>query len=89
MTKYKHLSLNERIDIEKYLGLGFNFSEIGRLLNKSDRTIAFEVKKHKQRIKKNSFNNIKYFPCDKLNHTPFVCNGCNEKHSCRKTKYEY
>ena len=58
MTKYKHLTLSERMDIEKYLGLGFNFSEIGRLLNKSDRTIAFEVKKHKQRIKKNSFNKV-------------------------------
>ena len=89
MTKYKHLSLNDRIDIEKYLGLGFNFSQIGKLLNKSDRTIAFEVKKHKKKIKKNSFNNYKYFPCEKLNHTPFVCNGCDSKHSCRKTKYEY
>ena len=89
MTKYKHLTLSERMDIEKYLGLGFNFSEIGRLLNKSDRTIAFEVKKHKQRIKKNSFNNTKYFPCEKLKHTPFVCNSCDTKHSCRKTRYEY
>ena len=43
MTKYKHLSLDNRMDIEKYLGLGLNFSQIGRLLNKSDRTIAFEV----------------------------------------------
>lgn len=89
MTKYKHLTLSDRIDIEKYLGQGFNFSEIGRLLNKSDRTIAFEVKKHKKRIKKNSFNNYKFSPCEKLNHTPFVCNGCDTKISCRKTRYEY
>lgn len=89
MTKYKHLSLSDRIDIEKYLNYGFNYSQIGRILNKSDRTIAYEVKKHKQRIKKNNFNNTKYFPCDKLNHTPFVCNGCDSKISCRKTRYEY
>lgn len=89
MSKNKHLTLSNRIDIEKYLGQGFNFSQIGRLLNKSDRTIAFEVRKHKKRIKKNSFNNIKYFPCEKLKHTPFVCNGCDTKHSCRKTRYEY
>ena len=89
MTKFKHLTLSDRIDIEKYLGQGFNFSEIGRLLNKSYRTIAFEVKKHKKRIKKNNFNNYKFFPCEKLNHTPFVCNGCDTKHSCRKTRYEY
>ena len=89
MTKYKHLSLSDRIDIEKYLNYGFNYSQIGRILNKSDRTIAYEVKKHKQRIKKNNFNNTKYFPCEKLNHTPFVCNGCDSKISCRKTRYEY
>ena len=89
MAKNKHLSLSDRYDIEKYLNQGFNFSEIGRLMNKSDRTIAFEVKKHKQRIKKNSFNNTKYFPCERLNKTPFVCNGCDSKHSCRKTRFEY
>ena len=89
MTKYKHLSLSDRIDIEKYLNYGFNYSQIGRILNKSDRTIAYAVKKHKQRIKKNNFNNTKYFPCEKLNHTPFVCNGCDSKISCRKTRYEY
>lgn len=89
MTKYKHLTLGDRIDIEKYLNQGFNFSQIGRLLNKSDRTIAFEVKKHKKRIKKNNFNNYKFFPCEKLKHTPFVCNGCDCKHSCRKTRFEY
>lgn len=89
MAKNKHLSLSDRYDIEKYLNQGFNFSEIGRLMNKSDRTIAFEVKKHKQRIKKNGFNNTKYFPCERLNKTPFVCNGCDSKHSCRKTRFEY
>ena len=89
MTKYKHLSQSDRLDIEKYLNNGFNFSQIGRIMNKSDRTIAYEVKNHKQRIKKNDFNNYKYFPCDKLNHTPFVCNGCDTKHACRKTRYEY
>ena len=46
MAKHKHLTLSERYDIEKYLNQRFNFSEIGRLLNKSDRTIAYEIKKH-------------------------------------------
>lgn len=89
MAKNKHLTLSDRYDIEKYLNLGFNFSQIARIMNKSDRTIAFEVKKHKQRIIKNSFNNTKYFPCEKLSKTPFVCNGCDTKHSCRKTRFEY
>ena len=46
MAKYKHLTLSERYDIEKYLNQRFNYSEIGRLLNKSDRTIAYEIKKY-------------------------------------------
>lgn len=84
MTKYKHLSLSDRIDIDKYLNYGFNYSQIGRILNKSDRTIAYEIKNTNKELKKNNFNNTKYFPCEKLNHTPFVCNGCNSKISCRK-----
>lgn len=88
MAKNKHLSLSERYDIEKYLNQGLNFSQIGRIMNKSDRTIAFEVKNHKQKIKKNSFN-VYPQPCPQLSKTPFVCNGCDSKHSCRKQRYEY
>jgi IS30 family transposase len=90
MTKYKHLSLSNRIDIEKYLNNGFNFTEIGRLLNKSDRTISYEVKRHKTRImKKNPYANSTNYICSKLTKAPYVCNGCDTKHSCRKTRYEY
>ena len=89
MAKYKHLTLSERYDIEKYLNQRFNYSEIGRLLNKSDRTIAYEIKKHSQKSTRNKFNNYCLFPCEKLNHTPFLCNGCEDKAHCRKNKYFY
>ena len=52
MAKNKHLSLSDRYDIEKYLNQGFNFSEIGRLMNKYDRTIAFEVKNISKELRK-------------------------------------
>ena len=89
MAKHKHLTLSERYDIEKYLNQRFNFSEIGRLLNKSDRTIAYEIKKHIQKSTRNKFNNYYLFPCEKLKHTPFLCNGCEDKAHCRKNKYFY
>lgn len=50
MSKNKHLSYNNRIDIKKYLGNGFNFTEISRLLDKSISTISGEVKNRKTRI---------------------------------------
>ena len=89
MAKHKHLTLSERYDIEKYLNQRFNYSEIGRLLNKSDRTIAYEIKKHIQKSTRNKFNNYYLFPCEKLKHTPFLCNGCEDKAHCRKNKYFY
>jgi IS30 family transposase len=90
MTKYKHLSLSNRIDIERYLNNNFNFTEVGRLLNKSDRCISKEVKKNKTRImKKNPYANSPNYICEKLTKPPYVCNGCDTKHSCRKTRYEY
>lgn len=88
--KNKHLSLNNRIDIEKYLNNNFNFTEIGRLLNKATSTISYEVKTRKQRIKKkNPYANSKNYICPILTKPPYVCNGCDSKHSCRKTRYEY
>ena len=90
MSKNKHLSYNNRIDIEKYLGNGFNFTEISRLLNKSISTISCEVKNRRTRIqKKNPYSNSSNYICDKLVKAPYVCNNCDSKTSCRKTRYEY
>lgn len=88
--KNKHLSLNNRIDIEKYLNNNFNFTEIGRIIGKSTSTISNEIKSRKQRIKKkNPYANSKDYICPKLTKAPHVCNACETKHSCRKTRYEY
>ena len=46
MTKNKHLSLNDRMNIEKYLVERKSFKEIGRLLDKDCTTISREIKNH-------------------------------------------
>jgi IS30 family transposase len=46
MAKYKHLSLSERLRIERLLNERASFKEIGRQLGKDCTTIAKEVKKH-------------------------------------------
>ena len=60
----KHLSLDERLDIEKYLNKNKSFKEIGKLIDKNCTTISREIRNHY--IVKNSggigrrFNNCIY-----------------------------
>lgn len=42
----KHLSLDERLDIEKYLNQNKSFKEIGILVNKNCTTISREIRNH-------------------------------------------
>lgn len=42
----KHLSLDERLDIEKYLNQNKSFKEIGMLVNKNCTTISREIRNH-------------------------------------------
>lgn len=46
MSKNKHLSLDDRLNIEKYLVERKSFKEIGRLLDKNCTTISREIKNH-------------------------------------------
>ena len=43
---FKHLSLDDRFKIEKYLNERKSFKEIGRLLNKNCTTISREIRRH-------------------------------------------
>jgi len=40
MAKYKHLTINERHDIEQCLNKQHSFKEIGRMLNRDPTTIS-------------------------------------------------
>jgi len=46
LAMYKHFTLSERVDIERYLKEGYSFKAIGRELNRDCTTIAKEVKNH-------------------------------------------
>ena len=80
----KHLTLSDRILIEKMLDNGDNFSKIANELSKSNRTISYEIKKH--RDYKSGYYSLY---CPKVNKPPYVCNGCKIRKGCRKTKYIY
>lgn len=55
MNNYKHLSEENRNDIETYINQGFSFSKISKILEKDRTTIAKEIKRNRiKRIPKNN-----------------------------------
>ncbi len=76
-NKYKHLTLDERIEIQECLAKGMTFKAIARRIGKDPTTISKEVKAHLQRHT-NSFVKTEA-PCPRLLKAPVVCNACGKK----------
>lgn len=69
----KHLSLSQRIEIEKGLNEGISFAEIARNIEKDPSTISKEVRKHRaSRVKNNEFTAV---PCANRS-------NCNIRYLC-------
>ncbi len=85
----KHLNLSKRIIIEQLLNEGKNFTHIANAIGKSNRTISYEIKKHREKRNGLKVTNNTLTSCDLLNKPPYVCNGCPKKNHCRKTRYFY
>ena len=85
-TKFKHLTLDDRTEIQMCLDRGVTFKAIAARVGKDQTTISKEVKRH---IKVNP-NIIKKFDkhgnpitdiCPLLVKAPFVCNPCRKRHT--------
>lgn len=85
LTKYKHLSFEDRCIIQEYLNYNYNFTQIANRIGKNRRTISKEVYKHRF-IRKSSKSNT---DCYIFNKPPYVCNGCKKKNSCSKRRFSY
>lgn len=120
----KHLSYDDRLDIEKYLKSNYSLSEIARELNRHKSTISREINIRSRTVKKGCYGRnynacihryscesdrvcsdkkcsrkykhckfcgrcndyCEYFRvdhCEKLQSTPYVCNGCEDKRGVR------
>ena len=81
--KNKHLTLDDRIEIQECLSKGMTFKSIAKRIGKSPTTISREVKAHIQ-SHTNSFVTTDS-TCPLLLKAPFVCNGCEKRirSSCR------
>jgi len=84
----KHLTLSERIKIEKALDENKSFRAISKDINKSVNTISREVFNRRYKEKGNYFNGIPR-KCEKLQKAPFVCNACPDFKKCKRDKFYY
>ena len=81
-SKNKHLTLQERIEIQECLSHGMTFKAIAQRVEKNPTTVSREVRNHMETFKKDFTRTND--TCPKLLHAPFVCNGCSEynRRSC-------
>jgi len=85
-TKFKHLTLDDRTEIQMCLDRGMTFKAIAARVGKDQTTISKEVKRH---IKVNPSSTKKFDKhgnpianiCPLLVKAPFVCNPCRKRHS--------
>ena len=65
-----------------------NFSQIAKEINKSPRTVSYEILKNRNIEHCLSWVG-KYKTCEKTLKPPYVCNACPSRKGCRKTRYYY
>lgn len=75
--KNKHMTLDDRIEIQECLNKGMTFKAIAKRITKDPTTISKEVKLHGKSYT-NSFTKTDEC-CPKLLKAPFVCNGCPKR----------
>lgn len=81
MYNFKHLTEDNRNDIELYLNQGFSFTKISKIICKDRTTISKEIKRY--RIKKIPKNNSRYIQRNFCAHK-FFCGkqNCTSDKSC-------
>lgn len=72
--KNKHMTLQDRIEIQEDLRKGMTFKSIARRIGKNPTTVSREVRQHAA-FHKSSFAKTDE-TCPLLLKAPFVCNGC-------------
>ena len=96
MTNYCHLSYEDRKNIEDGLNENKSINQIAKELNRSHSTILREIDRNKissktknWTINKKQENPNYNYHCDKLDKSPYVCNGCKSRSGCRKNRHTY
>lgn len=85
----KHLTEEERQEIQDCLNLGMSFKQIGRRIGRDQTTVAKEVKKHIEVSPPKSEKGASEPICQKRINAPFVCNGCRKSCRCQQERHFY
>lgn len=75
--KNKHLTYDDRLEIQECLCKGMTFKAIGERVEKDQTTVSKEVKLH-GKVYSSGYTKTDEC-CPKLLKAPFVCNGCQKK----------
>ena len=87
-TAKKHLTIDDRTEIQDCLRKGMTFKAIAKRIGKDPTTVSKEVKKHIQThtpLNRTEQTTI----CPALLKAPFVCNPCQKWRTCRLPKQMY
>ena len=84
--KWKHLTDEQRMEIQECLYHGMTFKAIGRRIEKDQTTVSKEVKGHIRII---PGKEVGEEICPWLLKAPFVCNGCQKRRYCKLEKHMY
>lgn len=87
--KNRHMTLDDRIEIQTGLRSGMTFKAIARRIGKSPTTVSREVRTRS--ITHQSGFSISEETCPLLLKAPFVCNGCSKRNNagCRFVRRMY
>jgi len=86
--KNKHLTQEERTEIQDCLAHGMDFKAIARRIGKDATTVSREVKRHIEVLQARSAAEAGKL-CANLAKAPFVCNGCMSRSHCHKERHMY
>ena len=95
MTNYCHLSYEDRKNIEDGLNENKSINQISKEISRNHSTILREIDRNKKYSEPSSWNNYKInhpdldLSCERLKHSPHVCNGCKSRSGCRKIRWTY
>lgn len=87
--RYKHLTEQDRDEIQTGLNLGMTFKQIARRIQKDQTTVSKEVKKHIEKLPARSEKGLAEPVCEKKLKPPFVCNGCRKSTRCQQERLLY
>ena len=85
----KHLTEEDREEIQTGLNVGMTFKQIARRIQKDQTTVSKEVKKHIEKLPARSEKGSNEPICEKKLKPPFVCNGCKRSNRCQQERQFY